>query len=165
LAINRDTWGRIVVATVFCLLWCEFLVGGLSQRPVQPVLAPDPELLLYVYLYDFFTSVLWAPFTEEVYFRLLAIGLPMMLLRRASWPVWLSAILVGGAAFGLVHAHPLGLILQGGYGVAWGWLFIRTAEQRPENVMLGGLCGYWACVISHALVNFIFTNLTFLYLL
>lgn len=98
-----------------------------------------------------------APLVEELIFRLIPLGIAILLFRWTFWtqPLILVFACLTGLIFGLAHLGNEGttlasvLVLQGTGGIVYGILFTKVSGMR-----LSGLWrGYWTTVFLHMVWN------------
>lgn len=89
-----------------------------------------------------FMLVFFAPFVEEVLFRML----PLTLVQGCR-PQIVRAVLIAvcGIVFGWLHGSPLNVFIQGVGGIMLGCLYLANSRSQ--------LTSYFSCVFVHAMYN------------
>lgn len=107
---------------------------GVDQSRFDPL---EGDLPLFVLL----VGLAWTTiaFGEELFYRAFLVS---RLVDHAGLGAW-AAILLSGAAFGVVHVAegPTGVLANGALGVLFGWIYVRSGRNL------------WITVVGHGLVN------------
>lgn len=89
-----------------------------------------------------FMTLVFAPFIEEILFRMFPLTLVQTCRPAAIRAVTLAVCFV---IFGWAHGSPLNVFIQGFVGLMLGWLYIKNASSQWAS--------YISCVAVHALYN------------
>ncbi|WP_255197214.1 CPBP family intramembrane glutamic endopeptidase [Halorarius litoreus] len=107
---------------------------ALDQSRFNPLDGNLPLFLLMV-------GLAWTTiaFGEELFYRAFLVTRLVDHTRVGRW----GAILLAGAAFGVVHVAegPVGILSNGAFGVLFGWIYLRSGRTL------------WITVVGHGLIN------------
>jgi uncharacterized protein len=128
-------WMAIAVGLIFLVLGFAFVLEPLLHAGEEQGYAPDewrPERARAFFLNGVVAATI-VPFAEELFFRGLGV-------RALAFLGTSGAILATALAFGLGHGILVALPVFVAFGVALGWVRVRS-----DSV--------WPCVIAHGLFN------------